>query len=247
MTTDPTSTPRPRDPDADAIGAVASRFDAAVRVAFGDRADAELADTEAVARLRSLVAALREAPLERPSNALRARAERLMTDSIGEAAHLPSSQRHPALVPSAVVAAWIEAARQVVMDLVRPDLAGGMQPSLAGFRGAAAPLRTFRAVAPAAEGAQELGNGSTIDAWLDLQVDPVAGGSRLRGQITCEHEEVPVMLHLVDPATKAVLASEPIGEDGTFVTSTDRSGVTLVIELDSGETALVVRDVVLRT
>lgn len=242
MTTDSSSPPRPRDPDADAIGAVASPFDAAVRVACGDRADAEVADAAAVARLRSLVAALREAPLERPSNALRARAERLLTDSIGEAAHLPSSDR-----PSSLVAAWIEAARQVVMDLVRPDLAGGMQPSLAGFRGAAAPLRTFRAVAPAAESAHDLGGGSAIDAWLDLQVDPVAGGSRLRGQITCEHGQLPVILHLVDSSTKAVLASEAIGDDGTFVTTTDRSRVTLVIELESGETALVVSDVVLRT
>lgn len=237
MTTDSNSSSRPNDPHAESIGMPGSSFDAAVFAAFGDRVPSGTsADDTTVAQLRELLALMREAPLDRPSNALRACAERLFA----ERADL-----------SSLIGAWLAAARQVVMDLVRPEQSasaeGGLVASLAGFRGAAAPLSTFRA---SVEGADP--HAPAIDAWLDLQLDRVGAGTRLRGQITCEPRDggqgaFPLMLHLVDPTSNAVITSTLIEEDGTFVLTTDAQAVTVVVELEAGDTALVVRDVVLRS
>ncbi len=237
MTTDSNNASRPNDPHADSIGVPGSPFDAAVFAAFGDRLPSGAATDDAtVAQLRELLALMREAPLDRPSNALRACAERLFT----ERADLGS-----------LVGAWLAAARQVVMDLVQPERSGssegGLVASLAGFRGAAAPISTFRAHIGGIDP-----NAPAMDAWLDLQLDPVGGGTRLRGQITCEHRDgdhgaIPLMLHLVDPTSHAAIANALIDEDGTFVLTTDARVVTLVVELEAGDTALVVRDVVLRS
>lgn len=208
-------------------------FDAAVQAAFGDPAvpGTPVADQATVAALRDLIALLREAPLDRPSNALRSKAERLMA--------APSA---PALDLASVLRNWLQAARQVAMGLVAPGgNAGELVPSLAGFRGAAAPVRTYRAQSEATP------SSAAIDAWLDLQVDPIPGGSRLRGQVTCEGGSQPAMIHLLDTASGNVVASEPIAADGTFLATTDSSSVSIAIELDEGDTALVIGGVVLRT
>jgi hypothetical protein len=224
MSIDPTASRQSPDPDADRIGAPESAFDAAVHAAFGDRPGN-------AASLRELIALLREAPLDRPSNALRAKAEALFA----QRADLPHR-----------VAAWLAAAKQVVMDLVRPDLAGssdvacgndgGVVVSLAGFRGAAAPVQTFRAPL------DPVG----AEAWLDLQIDRTANGSRLRGQVTVDADDPPAMVHLLEPGSDALVASEPIDAAGEFLVTAECPTVTLVIELASGGAALVVRDLVLR-
>lgn len=212
-----------------------SPFEAAVDAAFASAVEGGgPAKPDAVAALRDLIALLREAPLERPSNAMRSRAERLVVADGDARRDLASLLR-----------LWLQAARQVAMELVGPGSAdGGLLPSMAGFRGAAAPIRTYRAAIEATPST------TAMETWLDLQVDPVPQGSRLRGQITCEADvspSMPVMVHLLDRTRSQLLASAPIAADGTFVIATDAAEVTIAIELDRLDTALVVGSLVLRT
>lgn len=223
MTQDSTDSGHPDSP---------SPFQAAVDAAFaapGERASQ--VPQAAIAALRDLINLLREAPLDRPSNAMRTRAERLIVPDAATQSDLASLLRR-----------WLEAARQVAMELVGPATAGGgLMPSLPGFRGAAAPIRTYRAATPSAS------TTPALEAWLDLQIDRLAQGSRLRGQITCEGETSPLMAHLFAGMGGELLASAAIAADGTFVVSTDAAEVTVAIELDGLETALIVGSVVLRT
>ena len=214
----------------DESGAPERPFDLAVRAAFGEPAGSGIPDASTVAALRELIALLREAPMERPSNAMRARAERLLADRVDL---------------RALVRRWLDAARQVAMDLVQPGLAGGadgMVPGLAGFRGAAAPIQTYRGLTTA-DGHRSDAN----EAWLDLQVEQLSTGVRLRGQVTCDGDGEAAVAHLIDAFTGEVVASEAIADDGTFTITADCREASLAIELEAGEAALMVRGLVLRT
>jgi hypothetical protein len=220
-------------------------FDAAVQAAFASLRGASEVDghaaeaSPAAARaLTELLELLREAPLDRPSAALRSQVERLF------AAEADGSPVGSGL--AAVLRQWLHAASKVTMELISPGSGSdGLVPSLAGFRGAAAPIRSYRALT---ELTDEL---PAMDAWLDLQVELIEQGSnssaRLRGQITCEGGIAPSVVHVLDAESGDVIGGAAIAADGTFAVSTQSKRVSLAIELEDQRPVLTVGPVVLRT
>ncbi|MFO0829280.1 MAG: hypothetical protein U0572_14175 [Phycisphaerales bacterium] len=198
-------------------------FRAAVDAAFGDPpADgAPVADSAVVAELRALLVAMAESSLDVPTAALRERVLSLLPGRAG------------------LVERFVRDARRIAMELLTPP----PKQALAGFRVADVPVRTYRTAAD-----------STVEAWLDVQVDresASADGRRIRGQVSIEPGDAttpaPVAVHALDAASGQLVHSAAVDEHGAFAMRLDVPKVDLLVELDTGDGALSVPAITLRT
>ncbi len=190
-------------------------FEASFEASFDASFDA--ADQRRIRRLREILSAMRDAPLDRPPAAVRIAA-------------IASFEHRGTLFQR-----WILGARRVLMDLVGDDPA----VAVAGYRAASLPVRTYRVA--------DSGGDQAFEAFLDIQIEAVSGSAtrrRLRGQISVpENSPAAIAAHAIAAGTDAPVTTALVDEDGTFVLDVGGEPLDLFVELIDGERALIVRSI----